>query len=247
MNFEKLIKTRIVIEREYAFLPTDEIHDSSIPNLREATVKVLATPHFGAGFVEYLLHLKPYGGSIKPIKRKGIEHFIYLLNGSGKLETKEGHYEIFPGDYAYFPPDEPLSFEAAEEGMNLILLKKRYEPLPPEGPVFIFGNERDVEKKYENGYSWQHLIPLDLKYDMKMSIGNFPPGIGFDFVETHFEEHGMYILSGKGVYLLGKEWYPYQKGDFVWMAPFCPQSVYPIGKETTRYLIYKNWFRDIKL
>jgi len=247
MKPDKLISTRIVIEREYAFLPTEEIHVSSIPNLKEAIVKVLASPQLGANFVEYLLDLKRNGGSIKPFEEEDIEHFIYVLKGEGELEARDESHKITPGDYAYLPPRVSFTFQATRDGMRILLLKKRYEPLPPQRPDFIFNNERNIQEEYENGFSWQHLIPLEPKYDMSMSIGNFPPGVGFDYVETHFEEHGMYILSGRGLYLLGKTWYPYKEGDFVWMCPFCPQSVYPVGTEKTRYLIYKNWYRDIKL
>jgi len=247
MKPEKMISTRIVIEREYALLPTEEILKSSIPNLKETTVKVLAAPQLGANFAEYLLELKSKGGSIKPFEETDIEHFMYILEGEGELEAGDEAHKITQGDYAYIPPGTPFTFQAAGEGMKVLLLKKRYEPLPPEKPDFIFNNEKNVHEEHENGFSWQHLIPFDPKYDMRMDIGNFPPGIGFDYIETHFEEHGMYILSGRGLYLLGKTWHPYKAGDFVWMAPFCPQSVYPVGSEKTRYLIYKNWYRDIQL
>ena len=247
MEPDKLITTRIVIEREYAFIPTEEIHQSSIPNLKEATVKVLASPQIGAKFVEYLVELNRDGGSIKPFEEEDIEHFIYVLSGEGMLETGERSLKISPGDYAYLPPGAPFKFQSSVDVMKIFIFKKRYVPLPPEKPDFIFNNERNVQKDYENGYWWQYLIPFHPKYDMRVDIGNFPPGIGFGYVETHFEEHGMYILSGKGLYLLGKIWHPYKEGDFVWMSPHCPQSVYPIGTEITRYLIYKDWYRDIKL
>jgi (S)-ureidoglycine aminohydrolase len=247
MISDELISTRIVLKKSFAFLPTEEIHESLIPNLRDTTIKVLASPQLGANFAEYLLKLERNGGSIKPFKEEGIEHFLYVLEGEGELETDKDGFVISKGDYAYVPPGSPLSFQASKDGLKIILLKKRYEPFSSETPSFIFNNEKDVKEDYEDSYSWQYLIPFELKYDMRMDIGNFPPGIGFDYVETHFEEHGMYILSGRGLYYLGDRWYPYEEGDYVWMAPFCPQSVYPVGKEKTRYLIYKNWYRDIRL
>jgi (S)-ureidoglycine aminohydrolase len=32
-------------------------------------------------------------------------------------------------------------------------------------------------------------------------------------------------------------------GDFIWMAPWCPQWFGAIGKTPAKYLIYKDWNR----
>jgi len=34
-----------------------------------------------------------------------------------------------------------------------------------------------------------------------------------------------------------------QAGDFIWMAPYCPQWFGAIGKQAAKYLIYKDWDR----
>ena len=31
------------------------------------------------------------------------------------------------------------------------------------------------------------------------------------------------MLEGGGIYRLGDSWYPVTAGDFIWMAPWCPQ------------------------
>jgi (S)-ureidoglycine aminohydrolase len=32
-------------------------------------------------------------------------------------------------------------------------------------------------------------------------------------------------------------------GDFIWMAPWCPQWFGALGKVPAKYLIYKDWNR----
>ena len=51
------------------------------------------------------------------------------------------------------------------------------------------------------------------------------------------------MLAGGGIYRLGEKWYPVTEGDFIWMAPYCPQWFGALGKTPAKYLIYKNWNR----
>jgi (S)-ureidoglycine aminohydrolase len=62
-------------------------------------------------------------------------------------------------------------------------------------------------------------------------------------VEIHVMEHGLMMLEGGGIYRLGEKWYPATAGDFIWMAPYCPQWFGAIGKRPAKYLIYKDWNR----
>ncbi len=62
-------------------------------------------------------------------------------------------------------------------------------------------------------------------------------------VEIHVMEHGLLMLEGGGIYRLGESWYPVGAGDFIWMAPYCPQWFGALGKTPARYLIYKDWNR----
>ncbi|KAK6116299.1 hypothetical protein DH2020_049926 [Rehmannia glutinosa] len=41
--------------------------------------------------------------------------------------------------------------------------------------------------------------------------------------EVHYNQHGLLLLEGQGIYRLGDSWYPVQAGDAIWMAPFVPQ------------------------
>ena len=69
------------------------------------------------------------------------------------------------------------------------------------------------------------------------------PGATLPMVEIHVMEHGLLMLAGGGIYRLGDHWYPVAEGDFIWMAPYCPQWFGALGKTPAKYLIYKDWNR----
>jgi (S)-ureidoglycine aminohydrolase len=83
--------------------------------------------------------------------------------------------------------------------------------------------------------------------DMEVNILSFEPGTYFPFVETHIMEHGLYMLEGQGLYLLGREWHECWAGDFIWMGPYVPQQFYATGWGETAYLLYKDVNRDVEL
>ena len=82
---------------------------------------------------------------------------------------------------------------------------------------------------------------------MNFHILTFQPGGCHSFIETHVQEHGMYITSGEGVYRLGDDWIPVQREDFLWMGAFCQQCVYASGREPMSYIYSKDCNRDVEL
>jgi hypothetical protein len=75
---------------------------------------------------------------------------------------------------------------------------------------------------------------------MHINIVTFQPGGAITFPETHVMEHGLYVLEGKAVYLLNRDWVEVQAGDFMWLRAFCPQACYAGGPGRFRYLLYKG-------
>ena len=53
--------------------------------------------------------------------------------------------------------------------------------------------------------------------------------------EVHYNQHGLLMLQGQGIYRLGDKWYPVQAGDAIWMPPFVPQWYGALGPAPTRY------------
>jgi (S)-ureidoglycine aminohydrolase len=93
------------------------------------------------------------------------------------------------------------------------------------------------------GGAWattRFMDPADPRHDMAVTIVTLAPGASIPFAETHVMEHGLYILRGKGVYLLNRDWVEVAAGDFLWLRAFCPQACVAAGPEPFRYLLYKD-------
>jgi (S)-ureidoglycine aminohydrolase len=84
------------------------------------------------------------------------------------------------------------------------------------------------------------LLPDTMSFDFAVNTMVYQPGAALGMVEMHWMEHGLLMLEGGGIYRLGDSWYPVKAGDFIWMAPWCPQWFGAIGKVPAKYLIYKD-------
>ncbi|HEY9568980.1 MAG TPA: hypothetical protein VIR38_12880, partial [Thalassobaculum sp.] len=131
-----------------------------------------------------------------------------------------------------------------------IWLRKPYESVAGIAPRAAFSGRRDdVPRLYKHtaGRAWQTLLgEADMAMDMEVNILSFAPGTYFPYVETHVMEHGLYMLEGQGLYLLGREWHECWAGDFIWMGPYVPQQFYATGWGESAYLLYKNVNRDVR-
>ena len=110
-------------------------------------------------------------------------------------------------------------------------------------PWFLIGREFEVASVSLNGdpdMQVRSLLPDSLAFDFACNTMTYAPGAALSQVEIHYMEHGLLMLEGGGIYRLGDSWYPTAGGDFIWMAPFCPQWFGAIGKQPAKYLIYKD-------
>ncbi|MBC7785378.1 MAG: hypothetical protein H7144_16215 [Burkholderiales bacterium] len=246
----QLVHSRTRVEQRFALLPLEGFPFSRLPTWPDAQVRVLAAPALGAGFVQYLIDL-PAGkrGSFPAEDR--IETFYYITQGSGTMQDgQHAKVDVRAGSFGLIPPSRGGAF-VADESMQLLILRKVYEPAPAiELYESLNGHESDVKQEVwaDNPDSLlQTLIPDTLSYDMAMNIFTFSPGHGLPIVETHVMEHGLLFLQGKGLYLLGDEWMEVEKDDYLWMGPYCPQSFYATGATPVKYIYYKNINREIPL
>jgi (S)-ureidoglycine aminohydrolase len=212
------------------------------------TSKVLASALHGAGFTEYKLDIQPKGGALDPLPDE-YEYFVYVISGEiqVKLDNKSDH--LILGGYAYTPPKTPITFQAeGNTNAEVLLLRKPYIPWKNMKPKPIFGNEKEVEGEVDPAFGsdfvWKKLLPADNAYDLAMNVAVFQPNAAFPMVEVHPQEHGIYILSGKGKYLLHDKWYSVEKDDFIWLGPYTPQSAIS-GEDPLKYVYSKDWNRDV--
>jgi (S)-ureidoglycine aminohydrolase len=129
------------------------------------------------------------------------------------------------------------------------VIEKLYEPPDTTGTAAAavnIGNEVDVVSTALMGDETVRVRALMLdgpEYDFAVNTMTYDPGASLSMVEVHVMEHGLLMLEGGGIYRLGDSWYPVEAGDFIWMAPYCPQWFGALGKRPAKYLIYKDWRR----
>ncbi|MES2392010.1 MAG: (S)-ureidoglycine aminohydrolase [Acidobacteriota bacterium] len=245
-------QTRSANRRDHLLLTPDTFIRTPLPGLTNGVAIVHVAPQAGAAFTQMTVELEPTGTLIQgPTQR-----FIYVLEGELILEepgTPDPH-ALSADSYAYFPTDYPHTIVATTKS-RIAVIDKPFLPLDPLyrrdrdarlDPWFLLGREPEVASVPLNGdedLQVRSLLPASMDYDFACNTMTYAPGAGLSQVEVHYMEHGLLMLEGGGIYRLGDRWYPTQAGDFIWMAPYCPQWFGAIGKKPAKYLIYKDFNR----
>jgi (S)-ureidoglycine aminohydrolase len=234
--------TRSSYQRDHALLTPDTFVRAPLPGMKNAVAIVHAAPAMGAAFTQYTAEFAP-GGMLGPASS---QRFVYVLDGEIVVETSRKKQRLRQNGYAYLPPGKRHQV-AAVHCSRAAVIEKRYQPTagvrPP--PVLI-GDERSVAGEPLQGdqaLEVRTLLPADPAFDLAINSMTFQPGASLPMVEIHVMQHGLLMLEGGGIYRLGECWYPVIAGDFIWMAPYCPQWFAAVGKIPARYLIYKDWNR----
>ncbi|WP_328525173.1 bifunctional allantoicase/(S)-ureidoglycine aminohydrolase [Kribbella sp. NBC_00359] len=254
-----LTTDRAVFTEAYAVLPRGTMRDivtSRLPFWDGTRLWVIARPlsGFAETFSQYIVEVAPGGGSDKPETDPAAEAVLFVVEGNLVLTVAGEKHALAPGGYAYLPPGGDWTLRNTTDATATFhLVRKAYERI--EGidvpPAFVT-NEADVEGREmpgtEGRWKTQRFAdPDDVRHDMHVNIVSFEPGGVIPFPETHVMEHGLYVLEGKAVYLLNKDWVEVQEGDFMWLRAFCPQACYAGGPGRFRYLLYKDVNRHPKL
>ncbi len=238
----KLGHTRSANRRDHLILTPDTFIRTPLPGMQRGAAIVHVSPAAGAGFTQYTAELEP-GGTLgtTPAQR-----FIYLLSGAADITTSSSFHSLSPGSYAYIPAGAEHTV-TAQQPARLAIIEKIYQPLDETTPpTMLFGHEADATPSPLMGdpdLLVRALMPDDPAFDFAVNTMTYQPGAALGMVEAHIMEHGLFMLEGGGIYRLGDAWYPVTAGDFIWMAPFCPQWFGALGKQPAKYLIYKDWNR----
>lgn len=255
----ELTTDRAVFTESYAVLPRGTMRDivtSQLPFWENTRLWVLARPlsGFAETFSQYIVEVSPGGGSDRPETDPGAEAVLFVVEGSLVLTVAGEKHDLTPGGYAFVPAGTDWTLRnTSDQIARFHLVRKAYEPVEGiDPPEVLVTNEIDVEgiemPGTEGRWKTQRFVdPLDVRHDMHVNIVSFEPGGVIPFPETHVMEHGIYILEGKAVYLLNKDWVEVQEGDFLWLRAFCPQACYAGGPGRFRYLLYKDVNRHAKL
>jgi (S)-ureidoglycine aminohydrolase len=222
-------------------------YPSRLPAFGDAPVVKLVTPRMAPARVgQYLVSLPAGEGTVRPVE-PGFETFLYGLEGDAAVLSGGDALALHPGGFVYLPGDDAYHVAAGERPSRLLIVKRRYEPYPDLPAPRALSGHRDDEPFADTdvpGLRRRELLPTtDPAFDFNMSLLAFDPGLGLDKVEIHDEEHGLYMTAGGGTYLLEDRELEVRAGDFIYMAPYCPQS-FVAGDAPSEYLLYKDVWRD---
>ena len=235
--------TRSSVQRDHILQTPDTFIRTVLPGMKDAVAIVHVAPAAGAAFTQYTAELA-VGGTLGS---SSVQRFVYVVEGVADLATETSFKTMAAGGFAYVPAGMAHTLTAQQRTV-LAVIEKPYEPL--EGipaPALLIGRETDVEATALMGdedLRVRGLLPDDPRFDFAVNTMTYQPGAALAMVEVHVMEHGLLMLEGGGIYRLAERWYPVTAGDFIWMAPFCPQWFGALGKVPAKYLIYKDSHRD---
>ena len=255
----QLTTDRAVFTEAYAVIPKGVMRDivtSHLPFWNGTRLWVLSRPltGFAETFSQYIMEVQPGGGTDKPETDPTAEGVLFIVEGGMTLSLNGTEHKMELGGYAFIPPASDWQVRNDSGAVvRFHWVRKAYEKVEGiEAPEAFVTNENDIDPLVMPGtdgaWSTTRFVDMsDMRHDMHVNIVNFQPGGAIPFAETHVMEHGLYVLEGKAVYLLNKDWVEVEAGDYMWLRAFCPQACYAGGPGPFRYLLYKDVNRHMKL
>lgn len=239
--------TRSVYERDHALITTESQVYGPLPGWKNTIGAYLITPAMGAQFVMYIAQMQGNSSSASP--SPDVERLVFVVKGdivftAGSLMVRE----IKVDGYAYIPPLQDHEITSSF-GASILVVERIYSMRgAPHGstPEVVVGvtSEQPLIEVPGEVFALRKLLPTGPAYDFNIHIMDFQPGEYLNVKEVHYNQHGLILLEGRGIYRLAEKWYPVQAGDAIWMAPFVPQWYAALGKDRSRYFLYKDVNRD---
>ncbi len=255
----QLLTDRATFRTAYAVIPRGTMQDitaSFLPHWTGTRLWVLARPMtgFAETFSQYVMEVRPGGGSDRPETDPGAQAALFVVEGSVTVTLDGAPHALGEGGYAWLPPGADWTIRNDGQGTaRFHWIRKRYQAvdgIAVPGAVFTSDAEAEPSVMPDTGGAWattRFVDPADLGHDMHVTIVTLRPGGVIPFMETHVMEHGLYVLQGKAVYRLNDDWVEVEAGDFMWLRAFCPQACYAGGPVPFRYLLYKDVNRHAPL
>lgn len=234
--------TRSFHGRDHLLQTPDTFIRAPLPGMQKCTAVVHAGPALGAAFTQYTAEMEA-DGYLGPT---AAQRFLYVLDGQVLLQTAQEQHILHRRGFGYLPVGLDIKIKAQTQS-RVAVIEKAYRSLDGAIPPKLLVSSEDAVAPQplmgDEDLQVCSLLPNEEGYDFAVNTMTFQPGASLSLVEIHIMEHGLLMLDGGGIYRLGENWYPVSAGDFIWMAPYCPQWFGAIGKTPARYLIYKDWNR----
>ncbi|KAL6779772.1 GIP1 [Auxenochlorella protothecoides x Auxenochlorella symbiontica] len=235
--------TRSVQRDTYSLIAPESQVWQPHPRWPGALTAHLISPAVKANFAMFFAKLGLNSTGTSPAT--GVERFIFVLGGELTLDVvgENAPVQLTYNDYAYLPPGQEHSLSTSSEA-SLLVFERRYAG--QGSPDFVHGHTEDSPLLPVPGevFRLRKLVPQTPAYDFNIHIMDFSPGEHLNVKEMHYNQHGLLLLAGKGIYRLNEDWHAVQAGDVIWMAPYVPQWYAALGTQPTRYLIYKDTTLD---
>lgn len=234
--------TRSSLKSDHLLQTPDTFVRTPLPGAAGVEFIVHAGPQLGARFTQMTAEFAAHG-ALGPVPA---QRFLFVFEGELELTAAGKRHLLGPGAFAYLPQATPHTVVALVSARAAVI-EKPYKPLSDApAPKIVVGHEAaitDVPLMGDASLRVRSLMPESDAYDFAVNTMTYDPGAALSMVEIHVMEHGLLMLEGGGIYRLGDSWYPVEAGDFIWMAPYCPQWFGALGKRPAKYLIYKDWRR----
>lgn len=232
-------QTRSSQKHNHLLLTADTFVRTTLPGMKGCAAIVHVGPALGAQFTQYTAEFERAG----ELGSTSAQRFIFVTEGTLKIEADGRQTEISTRGYAYLPEGSPHRVSASAV-TRAAVIEKRYQPLTSvDLPRVLLSHEDSVSSHAlgdDPDLQVKCLLPENSSFDFAVNTMTYQPGASLSMVEMHVMEHGLLMLEGGGIYRLGDSWYPVTVGDFIWMGPWCPQWFGAIGKKPAKYLIYKD-------
>jgi (S)-ureidoglycine aminohydrolase len=234
--------TRSSLKPDHLLQTPDTFVRTPLPGAGGVEFVVHAGPQLGAGFAQFTAEFAP-GGALGPTPA---QRFLFVLEGELAVECESEKYRLAKDSFIFLPQGTPHEVTTGHAARAAVIEKPYLPSVTGEQPKVVVGSERDkadVPLMGDAALRVRALMPNGPAYDFAVNTMTYDPGAALSMVEIHVMEHGLLMLEGEGIYKLSDSWYPVKAGDFIWMAPYCPQWFGALGKQPAKYLIYKDWAR----
>ena len=245
--------TRSSLKPDHLLQTPDTFIRTPLPDADNVDFIVHTGSRLGAKFTQMTAEFTRPGSRIVALPR-GVERFLYVLEGTLDVHffnpADSDDFQLGPADFAYIPPATWHSLTSPASA-KAVIIEKVYQDydrtrVGDNELKVVRGSEADVASTALNGdpdLQVKQLLPSGPLFDFAVNTMTYAPGASLSMTEIHVMEHGLLMLEGGGIYRLGDSWYPVTAGDFIWMAPYCPQWFGALGKVPAKYLIYKDFNR----
>lgn len=235
--------TRSVVERDHALITPESHVFSPLPGWTNTAAAYFITPAIGAHFSMFLAHMSGNATAAPP--SPGVQRFLFVLTGEVTLTFESERVFLQEDSFAYLPANSEHSIQT-ECGAAVLFIEKMYTLSDEAFPKVLFGRTKEQPILPVPGevFALRKLLPTTSAHDFNIHVMDFLPGEYLNVKEVHYNQHGLLLVEGRGIYRLADKWYPVQAGDVIWMAPFVPQWYAALGSTRSRYILYKDTNRD---